>query len=167
MARSLFCGFSFVVRMTLVSQNCFRSLIYQLSMNANRSSMRKHQACASPPDRRILSGMGKPEHNKRICRECGWRGLRGEVLEAPNPFDREYLIYGCPKCREVQTTATVCDEPGCWNEDDAGFPTPAGYRRTCSKHIPAEFFNPACDHSQHVHAILAQSSNADSVSVPG
>jgi len=28
-----------------------------------------------------------------------------------------------------------CDEPGCTREATAGFPTPEGYRRTCSEHV--------------------------------
>lgn len=74
-----------------------------------------------------------------VCDEvngCGWRGNSNTVLRAPNPFDLSDELTGCPKCREVGTIRTCCDEPGCWEPDTMGTPTPDGYRRTCWKHQP-------------------------------
>lgn len=74
--------------------------------------------------------------NRYICNDCGRRIENREVLDAPNPFDKAITIFGCPKCKCVNTLRTVCDEPGCWEPDTCGTPTPQGYRRTCEKHTP-------------------------------
>ena len=73
---------------------------------------------------------------KVICEECGWYGLGKELLRAQNPFDSADIIYGCPKCRSVDSTAIACDEPGCWEKASCGTPTKDGYRTTCGKHMP-------------------------------
>ena len=67
-------------------------------------------------------------------RRCGWRGT--EALTAPNPFDAEDTIAGCPKCKEINSLLVACDEPGCWNEASCGTPVANGYRHTCGKHAP-------------------------------
>jgi len=72
---------------------------------------------------------------KTVCKDCGWRGLSSERLEAQSPFADE-LIHGCPYCIRVDCFLTACDEPGCWSEDECGTPTPDGYRRTCCEHMP-------------------------------
>lgn len=74
--------------------------------------------------------------SRSVCKECGWKGSGEEVLEAANPFDANDTISGCPKCKSAQTMRTTCDEPGCWEPDTCGTPTPNGYRRTCGKHVP-------------------------------
>ena len=80
---------------------------------------------------------------KAVCKECGWRGKWSQLLEAPNPFDPENdRITGCPNCREIESARVVCDEPNCWNEQTCGFPTPDGYRMTCSKHYEAHAHRP-------------------------
>ena len=67
---------------------------------------------------------------------CGWTGLEKDVLSAPNPFDPEDDLTGCPECKGVNTIVPACDEPGCWEEVTCGAPTPSGYRQTCGKHRP-------------------------------
>lgn len=69
------------------------------------------------------------------CTECNFIATRPEMLEACNPFDNETTILGCPKCKSVDSFAgDLCDEPGCDNDAHCGWPSPAGYRRTCSGH---------------------------------
>lgn len=75
-----------------------------------------------------------------LCGEyrCNWRGTDAEVLHAPNPFDPEDEISGCPKCKEINSIYRACDEPGCWDRVSCGTTTPNGYRQTCGKHRPRE-----------------------------
>jgi hypothetical protein len=48
------------------------------------------------------------------------------------PDAREALAAGDhEKLKEV---LSCCDEPGCYNQISAGFPTDNGYRRTCGEH---------------------------------
>jgi hypothetical protein len=61
------------------------------------------------------------------------------VLSAPNPFDSEDVITGCPNCKEVNRLRSTCDEPNCWEADSMGIATPNGYRRTCYAHRPKEW----------------------------
>ena len=68
---------------------------------------------------------------------CGWHGMSDAVLRAPDPFNDGFFLTACPKCLD-QTIRTCCDEPGCWEPDTCGTPTPEGYRRTCYKHMPRE-----------------------------
>lgn len=70
------------------------------------------------------------------CNECVWRGLESEMLTAPNPFDADDSIIGCPQCKSVNSLFNACDEPGCWLSVSCGTPTPGGYRSTCGKHQP-------------------------------
>ena len=67
---------------------------------------------------------------------CGWKGEDTELLHAPNPFDPEDELTGCPGCKDVSSVKTCCDEPGCWDWWSCGTPTPEGYRGTCDKHRP-------------------------------
>lgn len=76
------------------------------------------------------------EKHKWLCEECGKIAMEDDVLKAPNPFDPQYELYGCPTCREVSTLVMACDEPGCRREVCCGIPTPNGYRQTCSEHKP-------------------------------
>lgn len=71
------------------------------------------------------------------CNECAWSGPESEILRAPNPFQPEDSISGCPKCGCVGDFTNLCDEPGCTDEAGCGFPTESGYRRTCGKHWAA------------------------------
>lgn len=73
-----------------------------------------------------------------FCTEnhCNWIGREVELLKAPNPFDPEETLTGCPLCRGVNTMLDCCDEPECFEYASCGTPTPTGYRRTCHKHMP-------------------------------
>jgi hypothetical protein len=75
---------------------------------------------------------------KQVCdgRHCDWHGTSDEVLRAKNPFDTEEEIWGCPKCKSIDSLYLACDEPGCWKMVSCGTPTPSGYRSTCGKHRP-------------------------------
>jgi len=72
------------------------------------------------------------------CNEygCYWKGQASEVLKAPNPFDPEDTLEGCPDCHEPNTIVSVCDEPDCWRMVSCGAPTKSVYRNTCGKHQP-------------------------------
>ena len=52
----------------------------------------------------------------------------------------------CPHCdmEHVWPCPTIprCDEPGCDRETSCGFPTDAGYRRTCGDHYRAALSDP-------------------------
>jgi len=76
--------------------------------------------------------------NKVVCHEfrCKWHGETDEMLSAKNPFRDGDMIYACPKCKEINSVVTACDETDCWKEATAGTPTDNGYRQTCSEHIP-------------------------------
>lgn len=69
------------------------------------------------------------------CEDCGWLGTHDQLLIGYNPFDATQIIHGCPVCKEINTMAGICDEPGCeqkvccgWNTDDGR------YRNTCFNH---------------------------------
>lgn len=77
--------------------------------------------------------------DKRVCQDCHWRGVEGQVLSAPNPFaeDEVEQISGCPECRAVESMNVACDEPDCWRPVSCGTPVPGGkYRSTCYDHAP-------------------------------
>ena len=71
---------------------------------------------------------------KLVCNECLCQTDSKSILTAPNPFDKNDEIMGCPKCKCVNNMRTACDEPGCWEEDTLGIPTEDGYRRVCYLH---------------------------------
>jgi hypothetical protein len=83
--------------------------------------------------------MDNDSESKLVCKGCGWRGTADQLLQGNNPFAPHETIYGCPQCKEIEPHRTCCDEPGCWEQDTCGTPTPAGYRRTCDKHAPTCF----------------------------
>lgn len=74
--------------------------------------------------------------DKWICTECDEVCTDTQVLRAPNPFDDDHIICGCPCCREVNSLLACCDEPGCEQLVTCGTPTEDGYRKTCTKHAP-------------------------------
>jgi len=76
------------------------------------------------------------EPDKRKCKICGWIGDTWQILRAPNPFDSEEYIFGCPNCKGVDELIVLCDEPGCENKSTIGTPTDDGYRRVCHNHDP-------------------------------
>ena len=66
------------------------------------------------------------------CQSCNL--INSELLEAPNPFDANLTIYGCPGCKDVNYFVPICDEPGCMEESSAGWIEGGVYRRTCYRH---------------------------------
>ena len=66
------------------------------------------------------------------CQSCNL--INSELLEAPNPFDPNLTIYGCPGCKDVNYFVPACDEPGCMEESSAGWIEDGVYRRTCYRH---------------------------------
>jgi len=72
--------------------------------------------------------------DKYVCASCDAKLLRSQLLEAPNPFDAEDTITGCPECKAVSDTWLACDEPECWRQADCGTPSLTGYRRVCGEH---------------------------------
>lgn len=75
--------------------------------------------------------------DKRFCQNCDWHGLVSEVLRAPNPFDIEETMPGCPKCKTPNRIAMACEHDGCWEGITCGTPLEDGrYALTCGKHAP-------------------------------
>jgi hypothetical protein len=71
------------------------------------------------------------------CQECGDICRWDEMLTAPNPFDADAgPIYGCRRCKCIDSFVGVCDEAGCSREASCGAPSDDGYRRTCWEHSP-------------------------------
>lgn len=75
---------------------------------------------------------------KHRCDNCGRGFYDKELLEAPNPFEPELKIYGCPFCKSVNELTMLCDEDGCEKDASCGFPTPSGYKVTCGDHFKPE-----------------------------
>jgi len=73
--------------------------------------------------------------NRWRCKECCWRGDGSALKYAPNPFDKDATICGCPSCLNVECVELVCDVKGCWEQVQCGFPEGKGYRQTCGKHM--------------------------------
>ena len=71
------------------------------------------------------------------CCSCGGISVEADLLEGTNPFDETMKIIGCPICKDVVGFTEICDEPDCVRDASCGFPTPAGYRRTCGDHMRA------------------------------
>ena len=72
--------------------------------------------------------------SKWRCMECEMYLTDDEMLTAPNPFDTDSSINGCPFCYSIGLFAEICDEPCCKDEAGCGWPSDDGYRRTCWKH---------------------------------
>jgi len=79
--------------------------------------------------------MPKDTKVKYHCPECEKTFLKENMLTAPNPFDPDDEVCGCPWCKSCIQPNLVCDEKGCnelftmgWLDDETG------YRLTCYKH---------------------------------
>jgi len=68
------------------------------------------------------------------CTECGWVCETKELLTAPNPFDDNMTISGCPGCKEIGRFENMCNVPGCDKPATCGTPTKDGYKRLCGNH---------------------------------
>lgn len=74
------------------------------------------------------------------CAECSHICGSDGLLEAPNPFDPEDIVYGCSECKAINSYEAACDEPGCDKSAGCGWPTAdGGYRHTCGQHWKREF----------------------------
>ena len=76
------------------------------------------------------------EKGKVVCNKCYWQGQEEELLKAPNPFDKDEILLGCPICFGVDCFEYICDEKGCTLRRSCGTPSEEGYRHTCYKHKP-------------------------------
>lgn len=74
--------------------------------------------------------------NRWRCTECDEIFNEDQMLHAPNPFDTEQTINGCPMCKEANQIEIACDVPGCRRPWGCGTPTAEGYRLTCGEHAP-------------------------------
>lgn len=73
-----------------------------------------------------------------VCEKCSWRGLRTDLLRAPNPFAPERTIIGCPQCKTVGKLRATCIEEGCFERAVFGeFAPKVGWRTHCVLHRPA------------------------------
>ena len=72
---------------------------------------------------------------KYVCASCEAHLFGDQLLEAPNPFDLDDTITGCPECKAVSDTWLACDEDGCWRRADCGTPSQSGYRQVCGNHF--------------------------------
>lgn len=71
---------------------------------------------------------------KVICEQCGWHGTTDQLLVGSSPFE-DATVYGCPKCKAIDSTKTGCDEPGCMEFGTCGATFNGEYRFTCGKHF--------------------------------
>lgn len=71
---------------------------------------------------------------KILCEGCRWVGDSENLLSAANPFEAIGVVFACPECKRICDLVPACDEKGCPQRADCGFPTPAGYRKTCHEH---------------------------------
>lgn len=80
---------------------------------------------------------------KTFCRECGWRGLTGALIQVKYQVvtvaygETTVSMYVCPNCgRADATTERACDGQDCWEPATMGTPTESGYQQTCWTHHP-------------------------------
>jgi len=53
------------------------------------------------------------DQTKMYCPECQWHGLWHERLTGKHPFYADLDIYGCPKCKAIETLRHGCVVAGC------------------------------------------------------
>lgn len=72
------------------------------------------------------------------CKECKNVAPDSQLLKAPNPFDADEVVFGCPVCKAVDRFEEMCDVVDCNQSASCGTPiegTPS-YVRTCYLHWP-------------------------------
>lgn len=73
------------------------------------------------------------------CEECEKEFSQKDMLVAPNPFDADDTVIGCPNCLSVIRGTLLCEVPGCSETATCGTPTAnGGYAQTCGNHRPVE-----------------------------
>lgn len=76
---------------------------------------------------------------KVVCKErhCGWSGDLSQLLSAPDPFNKEFTLLACPKCKTVENSiVTACGYADCTEPATGGYPVAKGYTQRCHKHRP-------------------------------
>jgi hypothetical protein len=75
------------------------------------------------------------EHEKWRCKECDHVCTNATMLTAPNPFNSEWVIHGCPECKAVDQLVAACAAEGCYADASCGCTHKDGvYRHTCHRH---------------------------------
>jgi len=81
------------------------------------------------------------EFRKWRCKNCGELVPEPNLLRAPNPFDPDAWVTGCPFCKQCEEGFDLlCDENMCVSPATCGWPTGnnddlyGGYRNTCGMH---------------------------------
>lgn len=102
-----------------------------------------HQAGASTGASEAVQSATAAAHAQREpdwvrCDECDTITHTSDLLHAPNPFDAEDIVAGCPFCKSIDCFRPVCDAADCHRYASSGTPTPDGYRWTCHKHRPTD-----------------------------
>lgn len=69
--------------------------------------------------------------------------MSDNVKRAPNPFDKNDIILGCPRCKSVESMAQLCDEDGCRQIATCGMPVndKREYVRVCGDHYQRIIWN--------------------------
>jgi hypothetical protein len=71
------------------------------------------------------------------CTECKWIGVDDQLLVAPNPFNPDDRLVGCPNCFEVGQWKGLCEWDGCEIQSSSGTPMADGrYVWRCHNHRP-------------------------------
>lgn len=78
----------------------------------------------------------KNTKTRHQCLQCKVIITWGEALKAQNPFDKDYIIYGCPKCFTVDDFILSCGVLTCNEPALCGTQTKSGYSLTCLQHQP-------------------------------
>ena len=73
------------------------------------------------------------------CEVCGHVLPESQILQIqvphPNRPPAYVMVNQCPECGECEQFVNVCDVPFCEKEATCGWPSEAGYRRTCGEHM--------------------------------
>jgi hypothetical protein len=72
------------------------------------------------------------------CDVCDEDVKQKDILRAPNPFDADDIVSGCPHCKSVYGEGSfteICEVEGCGKPATCGKPLRnGGYLRGCFKH---------------------------------
>ena len=68
------------------------------------------------------------------CVECNEIIQDADVLHAPNPFNAEERLVGCPQCKAAESLLRACDRPGCTEGFTCAWADGDEYRVTCYQH---------------------------------
>ncbi len=79
--------------------------------------------------------MNSLPHHRWKCDECEVIVADTELRVAPNPFNVEEEIIGCPRCAAVNSFVAACAIEDCKRPGTCGGPNSEGvYLRTCYEH---------------------------------